>query len=92
MLPKGTINVNLIKEHWNDILRFMATIKSNHATASILMKRLSSYAKHEPLYKALREFGKIIKSIFILTYFSDVKLRQKMQKQLNRPLRKPSFS
>jgi TnpA family transposase len=62
----------------------MATIKVKHASASTLFKRLSSYAKDHPLYRALKEFGRIIKSIFILTYYDDVKLRQSIEKQLNK--------
>jgi TnpA family transposase len=84
ILPSRTINRKLILKHWDDILRFMATIKTNHTSASLLFKRLSSYAQTNPLYKALKEFGRIIKSQFILTYYDDLKLRQQIQKQLNR--------
>lgn len=82
--PSRPINQNVIRKNWDDILRFMATIKLNYATASQLFKRLSSYAKETPLYKALKEFGRIIKSIYVLTYCSDVELRQDVQKNLNR--------
>lgn len=54
------------------------------ATASQLFKRLSSYAKDHPLYKALKEFGRLIKTQFVLTYIDDVELRQRMEQQLNR--------
>jgi TnpA family transposase len=84
ILPSRTINTKLIETHWDDILRFMATIKLKHTTASTLFKRLSSYAKDHPLYKALKEFGRIIKSQYILTYYDDVKLRQSVEKQLNK--------
>lgn len=84
ILPSGQINQRLIKENWDDILRFMVTIKLREETASQLFKRLSSYAKHHPLYKALKEFGRIVKSIFILKYYDDVVLRQRIEKQLNR--------
>lgn len=81
--PSHPINQKLIIKHWEDILRFMVTIKLNKVSASQLFKRLSSYAKDNPLYKAIKEFGRIIKSQFILTYFDDVKLRQRIEKQLN---------
>ncbi|CAN5290377.1 hypothetical protein BH10PSE19_BH10PSE19_19420 [soil metagenome] len=84
ILPSRTIDQKLIAKHWDDILRFMVTIKLKEVTASQLFKRLSSYAKDNPLYKALKEFGRIIKSIFILTYIDDVRLRQRIEKQLNR--------
>ena len=84
ILPSRTINVNLIQEHWDDILRFMATIKLKETSASRLFKRLSSYSKDHPLYRAIKEFGRIIKSQFFLTYIDDVDLRQHIEKQLNR--------
>lgn len=84
ILPSRIINLKLIKNNWDDILRFMVTIKLKHTSASQLLKRLSSYAKDHPLYKALKEFGKIIKSIFILTYFDDLEFRQRIEKQLNK--------
>ena len=84
VLPSRTINQYIIKENWEDILRFMVTIKLKEATASQLFKRLSSYAKDHPLYKAIKEFGRIIKSLFILTYIDDVELRQQIELQLNR--------
>ena len=84
ILPSRTINQQLIRDHWDDLLRFMVTIKLKHTTASQLFKRLSSYAKDHPLYQALKEFGRIMKSIFILTYLDDMELRQRIQKQLNK--------
>lgn len=84
ILPNNTINQNLIRRQWENVLRFIATIKLNRASASQLFKRLSSYAKENPLYKALKEFGRIIKSIYILTYCNDVELRQEVQKNQNR--------
>ncbi|MFX6218242.1 Tn3 family transposase, partial [Acinetobacter baumannii] len=67
ILPSRTINQKQIEQHWDDILRFMATIKLNKVSASQLFKRLSSYARNNPLYKAIKEFGRIVKSLFILT-------------------------
>ncbi|MEO1706654.1 MAG: Tn3 family transposase, partial [Pseudomonadota bacterium] len=84
LLPSRKIDSNIILQQWEEILRFMATIKLQHASAAQLFKRMSSYARDHPLYKALKEFGRIIKSQFILTYYDDVELRQRIQKQLNR--------
>jgi len=84
ILPNGKINVALIKKYWPEILRFVATIKLKESKASQLFGRLSSYSKDNPFYKALKEFGKIIKSIFILKYIDDLKMRQAIEKQLNK--------
>jgi TnpA family transposase len=66
------------------MLRFMATIKLKKTTASQLFRRLNSYSKQHPLYKALKEFGKIPKTLFILKYADDLEFRQSIEKQLNK--------
>lgn len=84
ILPEGRIDTNLIAEYWDDILRFIATIKLKHTTASQLFRRLSSYSRQHALYKALKQFGRIIKSLFLLKYVDDLELRQAIEKQLNK--------
>ena len=83
-IPHKYINEELINAQWDGILRFIATIRLKTTTASQLFRRLNSYSKQHPLYKALKEFGKIPKSSFILNYADDPKLRQRIEKQLNK--------
>jgi TnpA family transposase len=84
ILPDATINTEIIAEQWDQILRLIATLKLKETTASQLLKRLSSYSRQHPLYRALKAFGQIIKSLYILTYLDDLKLRQAIEKQLNK--------
>ncbi len=92
ILPDKYINTKLIEDNWDDILRFIATIKLKETTASQLFKRLNSYSKQHVLYRALKEFGKIIKSVFILKYIDDVEFRQAIEKQLNKGENAHNFS
>jgi TnpA family transposase len=92
VLPDGYIDPYLIAEHWEDILRFVATIKLKETTASQLFKRLNSYSKQHPLWQALKEFGKVIKTLFILRYLDDVVFRQAIEKQLNKSESSNKFS
>jgi TnpA family transposase len=92
ILPEAYIQTPAIVEQWDDILRFVATIKLKETTASQLFRRLNSYAKQHPLYRALKEFGKILKSDFILRYFDDLPLRQAIEKQLNKGENANKFS
>jgi len=84
ILPKKTINTKLIQEQWDYLLRLIVTIKLKETTASQLFKRLSSYSRQHPLYRALKQFGRVIKTIFLLKYIDDVELRQMIEKQLNK--------
>ncbi len=84
ILPSKYVSTKLIEKHWDEILRFVATVKLKICTPSQLFKRLNSYSKQHPLYQALKELGQIIRTIFILEYIDDVELRQAIEKQLNK--------
>src|SRR5690606_17567822 len=85
ILPKSKLKVDLIKRHWEDILRIAVSIKLKEVTASQVFKRLNSYSSsHNPLYEALREFGCIAKSLHILKYADDVDMRKAVHRQLNK--------
>jgi TnpA family transposase len=84
ILPSKKINLDLILENWDDILMFIATIKLRETQASQLFRRLNSYSRQHPLYAALKEYGKIFKTLFLLKYIDDLELRQAIEKQLNK--------
>lgn len=84
IVSKKYLRRELITQNYDDILRFAATIKLRYTPASQLFKRLNSYSKQHILYKALKEFGRLRKTLFILRYMYDVEFRQAIEKQLNR--------
>jgi TnpA family transposase len=84
ILPDSYIDTKFIEDNWDDILRFIATIKLRETSASQLFRRLNSYSKQHPLYLALQEFGKITRTIFVLRYIDDVELRQAIMGMLNK--------
>ena len=84
LLPVKQINTAIIEEQWEQMIRLIITIKERRVSASQLLKRLTSYSRKHKLYQALREFGRIIKTQFLLNYIDDVSLRQQIEKQLNK--------
>lgn len=82
--PKKQINKKLILENWDDILRLMVSMKLGRCSSSQMMKTLSASEKASPLYQGLKEFGRLLKTNFILRYVDDEELRQSIHKQLNR--------
>ena len=91
-MPDSRIDTRIIEENWDDLLRLITTLKLNYTTAHQLFKRLNSYSRQHPLYKAIKEFGKIIKTIFLLKYIDDLELRQAIEKQLNKVENSNKFS
>ena len=82
--PAGYADDEIVIQQWDDILRMIATIKLKEATASDLFRRLNSYSKQHALYQALKAFGQVPKSLFILQVIDDPVLRQAIEKQMDR--------
>lgn len=53
-------------------------------SGSLIMGKLGSYARQNKLAIALREMGRIEKTIFILDYISNEALRRRIQRGLNK--------
>ena len=83
-LFKGRIDTKLIEDNWNDILRAAASIRHGTTSASLLMRKLASYPKQNQLAKALAEMGKIERTIFLLTWLQDPKMRRRTMIGLNK--------
>jgi TnpA family transposase len=81
--PAGYVDTDLILQYWDEFLRFIATIKLKETTASDLFRRLNSYSKQHGLYQAIKAFGQILKSHFILRVIDDPALRMTIEKVLN---------
>lgn len=77
--PTYYVNESKIKRNWDTILRLIATIKLREHRASTILKRLGEYSNQHPLEEALKEFGRIIKSIFVLKYIDDVEWRKAIE-------------
>src|SRR5271157_144237 len=82
--PAGYADDEIAIQQWDEILRMIATIKLKEVTASDLFHRLNSYSKQHALYQALKAFGQIPKSLFILRVIDDPVLRQAIEKQMDR--------
>ena len=81
---KGTINVKFILKHWDSILRVMASLKLGWVTASLFISKLQSHPRQSTLAKAIQEYGKLIKSIYIPKYICREDQQRRVSAQLNK--------
>ncbi|MGV77817.1 Tn3 family transposase, partial [Listeria monocytogenes] len=81
---RGKINTNVIKENFDDVLRLAHSIREGRVSGSLIMGKLGSYARQNKIATALREIGRIEKTIFILDYITNEALRRRIHRGLNK--------
>ncbi|WP_159210228.1 Tn3 family transposase, partial [Klebsiella pneumoniae] len=84
MISSDRLNIKQIRAHWDEILRFATSIKQGTVTASLMLRKLGSYPRQNGLAVALRELGRIERTLFILDWLQSVELRRRVQAGLNK--------
>ena len=79
--PYALVNAKLIEDNWDEILRFIATIKTGYTPASILIPKFINRFD-DPIFLGVRELGRIEQTMFILKYIQSVELRQIIEAHL----------
>ncbi|WP_006243345.1 Tn3 family transposase [Mycolicibacterium tusciae] len=78
------IQTQLIADHWNDLLRLVASMKFGHTTASLLIAKLHASSRQNSLARALQEYGRLVRTIYLCRYVADEELRRRVRRQLNK--------
>lgn len=91
-LTKNKINTDLITNNWDDMLRVAGSLKLGTVNASDLMRSLQRGNQPSTLAKALGELGRIIKTLYLLSYIDDETYRRRILTQINRGESRHSLS
>ena len=78
------IDLKNLESHWEDIQRMGTSILSGTVTASKILKVLSSHPRQSGLAKALRDMGRIERSLFMLDWYKKPALRRRSNAGLNK--------
>ena len=63
---KNPVDVVRAAAHWDELLRVATSIRSGTVTASAMLKKLSAYPRQNGLAVALRETGRLERSLFMV--------------------------
>ena len=80
----GRVDERLIGAHWNELLRLATSVRTGAASASLLLKRLGAYPRQNGLAMALREIGRIERTLFMLDWLEMPGLRRQATAELNK--------
>ncbi len=79
----GVIDLRVIAENWDEILRLAASIKTGTVAPSAILRRLAAYPRQNALAKALKEIGRLERTLFTLDWIGDPALRRRTNAGLN---------
>jgi TnpA family transposase len=80
----GRAQPPLIAAHWDQLLRLAGSIRLGTATASLLLRKLAAYPRQNGLAVALREVGRVERTLFTLAWLQSPDLRRRVTAGLNK--------
>lgn len=80
----GSINTRLIEQQLDEVLRLAASIRQGTVTASLILRKLGSYPRQNSLALALREIGRMERTLYTLAWLEDPDLRRRVTAGLNK--------
>lgn len=83
-LTGGRIRETTIIANWPDVLRSIATMLSGRMQPSHLLKRLAARPRQHDLALALREIGRVERTLFIIEWLLNTDMQRRAQIGLNK--------
>ncbi len=80
----GKIREGLIVQNWSGVLRSAATMLTGVMPPSQLLKKFAAYPRQHELAVALREIGRVERTLFIIEWLLDANMQRRAQIGLNK--------
>jgi TnpA family transposase len=78
------INRVRILTWWDECLRVVGSLKLGWVTASLFVQKLQAYPRKNALARALQEYGRLVKTLHILRWYTPPEDRRRITGQLNK--------
>ncbi len=73
-----------MREQWDSLVRVASSLKQRKTHAHVLLERLIASERSDRLAKALAMLGRVVRTTFLMRYFHDAAVRDRIHLQLNR--------
>ncbi|MEL7144110.1 MAG: Tn3 family transposase [Cyanobacteria bacterium J06573_11] len=80
---KRPIRWRLIRQQYDAMVKFATALKQGTADPEVILARFTRNNAKHPVYLALAELGRAVKTIFLCRYLHDERVRQEIQEGLN---------
>lgn len=78
------VSLEPIREHWEDLLRLVATIDEGWRSATDVLERFGSDARGHKIYRAGHALGQLLRTIYLCDYFTLPEFRRSVYQILDR--------
>jgi TnpA family transposase len=78
-----TIDWDLITQHYDPMVHYATAIRLGTAQTEDILRRFTRSNVQHPVYRALSELGKAVKTIFLCRYLGSLQLRREIHEGLN---------
>ena len=79
-----TLNLDFVRSHWDDLVRVLASINNGTVSAVTALQRFGSAAQGDPIYRAAKQLGRLLRTIYLCDYFTKPVFRREIHRVLNR--------
>ena len=86
------IKTDLIREHWSETIRLVASPKAGIVAPSAMLRKLAAYRRQNQLDLALQELGRIERTLFMLDWLESPELRRRCHAGLNKSEQRHSLA
>lgn len=78
-----TIRWESIQDYYHEMVKYSVAMREGYANPESILRRFTKNNLTHPIYSALSQLGKVIKTIFICHYLMNESLRQEIHEGLN---------
>ena len=78
------IKADVVREHWGEAVRLVASLHAGTVAPSVMLRKLAAYRRQNQLDLALQELGRIERTLFTLDWLESPELRRLCHAGLNK--------
>lgn len=78
------VSLGAVRDGWDELLRLIASIRLGRVSAKEALERLGSAARGQALHAAAEHLGRMLRTVFLCDYLSNVAFRREIHALLNR--------
>jgi len=78
------VDWKLIRDHWQDLMQVAISIQAGRIASPMLLRKLSHEGRHNRLFAAARELGRVLRTVYLLRWISSKEMRQEVSATTNK--------